>query len=222
MSAVEKEHGIVCQKAVVLIANLCTQDSLLVDRDTCEEFLFLISRQDYGVDQPAQLPSHNGLLPEGDMDYIKALFSMLRDGKPLALPSLMATLSECNGEAACCSYHYPGHPVRSCLWCGGNHPANSFSWHKEGHTSCSQCKTLPDPVVPDMLDASIPVPVPGIVDAAIPVPVPGIVDAAIPVPVPGIVDAAIPVPVPGIVDAAIPVPVPVPGLAETSRPVLVA
>ncbi|XP_026867794.2 synaptotagmin-6 [Electrophorus electricus] len=52
MSAVEKEHGIVCQKAVVLIANLCTQDSPLVDRDTCEEFLFLISRQDYGVDQP--------------------------------------------------------------------------------------------------------------------------------------------------------------------------
>ncbi|KAL7859340.1 hypothetical protein SRHO_G00144870 [Serrasalmus rhombeus] len=53
MSAGGKEHDMVCQKAVALIADLCIQDSPLLDHNTCEEFLFLIANQDYSLNQPA-------------------------------------------------------------------------------------------------------------------------------------------------------------------------
>ncbi|KAL6483472.1 hypothetical protein MHYP_G00083440 [Metynnis hypsauchen] len=52
MSAGGKEHDMVCQKAVALIADLCIQDSPLLDHNTCEEFLFLIANQDYSLNQP--------------------------------------------------------------------------------------------------------------------------------------------------------------------------
>ncbi|KAA0707103.1 Synaptotagmin-6 Synaptotagmin VI [Triplophysa tibetana] len=47
MSAVGKGHDMFCQKAVSLIVDLCTQDSPRLDHDTCEEFLFHISNQEY-------------------------------------------------------------------------------------------------------------------------------------------------------------------------------
>ncbi|XP_072512505.1 synaptotagmin-6 [Salminus brasiliensis] len=52
MSAGGKEHDMVCQKAVALIADLCIQDSPVLDHNTCEEFLFLIANQDYSLNQP--------------------------------------------------------------------------------------------------------------------------------------------------------------------------
>ncbi|XP_017209198.1 synaptotagmin-6 isoform X1 [Danio rerio] len=47
MSAAGKGHDMICQKAVSLIVDLCTQDSPRLDHNTCEEFLFLISSQEY-------------------------------------------------------------------------------------------------------------------------------------------------------------------------------
>lgn len=35
----------VCQKAVTLIVDLCLHNSTLVDQDTCQNFLFLLSSQ---------------------------------------------------------------------------------------------------------------------------------------------------------------------------------
>lgn len=51
MSAVEKGHDMFCQKAVALIVDLCTQDSPRLDHDTCEEFLFHISNQEYNHEE---------------------------------------------------------------------------------------------------------------------------------------------------------------------------
>lgn len=47
MTAAGKGHDMICQKAVSLIVDLCMQDSPRLDHDTCEEFLFLISNQEY-------------------------------------------------------------------------------------------------------------------------------------------------------------------------------
>ncbi|XP_042606673.1 synaptotagmin-6-like isoform X2 [Cyprinus carpio] len=47
MTAAGKGHDMICQKAVSLIVDLCTQDSPQLDHNTCEEFLFLISNQEY-------------------------------------------------------------------------------------------------------------------------------------------------------------------------------
>ncbi|ROL46872.1 hypothetical protein DPX16_20524 [Anabarilius grahami] len=47
MTAAGKGHDMICQKAVSLIVDLCMQDSPRLDHDTCEEFLFLISNQQY-------------------------------------------------------------------------------------------------------------------------------------------------------------------------------
>ncbi|XP_066527070.1 synaptotagmin-6 isoform X2 [Hoplias malabaricus] len=52
MSAGGKEHDMLCQKAVALIADLCIQDSPLLDHNTCEEFLLLLSNQDFSLNQP--------------------------------------------------------------------------------------------------------------------------------------------------------------------------
>ncbi|XP_030624760.1 synaptotagmin-6 [Chanos chanos] len=53
MSTIAQGHDMFCQKAVTLIADLCTQDSSLLDHSTCEEFLFLLSNQDFSPDQSA-------------------------------------------------------------------------------------------------------------------------------------------------------------------------
>ncbi|XP_016139295.1 synaptotagmin-6 [Sinocyclocheilus grahami] len=47
MTAAGKGHDMICQKAVSLIVDLCTQDSPRLDHNTCEEFLFLKSNQEY-------------------------------------------------------------------------------------------------------------------------------------------------------------------------------
>ncbi|KAG1961618.1 synaptotagmin-6 [Pimephales promelas] len=47
MTAAGKGHDMICQKAVSLIVDLCMQDSPRLDPDTCEEFLFLISNQEF-------------------------------------------------------------------------------------------------------------------------------------------------------------------------------
>ncbi|XP_055044813.2 synaptotagmin-6 [Misgurnus anguillicaudatus] len=52
MSAVGKRHDMLCQKAVALIVDLCTRDSPQLDHDTCEEFLFHISNQEYNHKEP--------------------------------------------------------------------------------------------------------------------------------------------------------------------------
>lgn len=56
MSAVGKEHDMVCEKAVALITDLCMQESPLLEHKTCEEFLFLITNQDYSYNQTGRLP----------------------------------------------------------------------------------------------------------------------------------------------------------------------
>lgn len=56
MSAVGKEHDMVCEKAVTLITDLCMHKSPLLEHKTCEEFLFLITNQDYSFNQPGKLP----------------------------------------------------------------------------------------------------------------------------------------------------------------------
>lgn len=56
MSAVGKEHDMVCEKAVALITDLCMQESPLLEHKTCEEFLFFITNQDYSLNQPGKLP----------------------------------------------------------------------------------------------------------------------------------------------------------------------
>ncbi|KAG9269064.1 synaptotagmin-6-like [Astyanax mexicanus] len=53
MSPGGKEHDMLCQKAVALIADLCIQDSPALDPGTCEEFLFLIANQDFSHNPPA-------------------------------------------------------------------------------------------------------------------------------------------------------------------------
>lgn len=43
MSSDREEYDMVCQKAVTLIVDLCLHNSTLLDQDTCQDFLFLLS-----------------------------------------------------------------------------------------------------------------------------------------------------------------------------------
>ncbi|AWP10128.1 Hypothetical protein SMAX5B_014494 [Scophthalmus maximus] len=45
MSSDREEHDMVCQRAVTLIVDLCLHNSTLLDRDTCQDFLLLLSSQ---------------------------------------------------------------------------------------------------------------------------------------------------------------------------------
>lgn len=45
MSSDREEYDMVCQKAVTLIVDLCLHNSTLLDQDTCQDFLFLLSSQ---------------------------------------------------------------------------------------------------------------------------------------------------------------------------------
>ncbi|XP_073678790.1 synaptotagmin-6 [Garra rufa] len=66
MTAAGKGHDMICQKAVSLIVDLCTQDSPRLDHNTCEEFLFLISNQEYNHKDSACSDCHrNGVLKRG-------------------------------------------------------------------------------------------------------------------------------------------------------------
>lgn len=44
----------VCQRAVTLIVDLCLHNSTLLDRDTCEDYLFLLSSQGSGQKEPGK------------------------------------------------------------------------------------------------------------------------------------------------------------------------
>lgn len=55
MSSDREEYDMVCQRAVTLIVDLCLHNSTLLDQDTCQDFLFLLSgkssdRKDPGKD----------------------------------------------------------------------------------------------------------------------------------------------------------------------------
>ncbi|XP_046895332.1 synaptotagmin-6 [Hypomesus transpacificus] len=52
MSPDGEEYDMVCQKAVTLIVDLCLQNSALLDSDTCEDFLFLLSNQSSDNKEP--------------------------------------------------------------------------------------------------------------------------------------------------------------------------
>lgn len=45
MSSDREEYDMVCQKAVTLIVDLCLHNSTLLDRETCQDYLFLLSSQ---------------------------------------------------------------------------------------------------------------------------------------------------------------------------------
>ena len=55
MSPDGEEYDMVCQKAVTLIVDLCLQNSALLDSDTCEDFLFLLSNQSSDNKEPSKL-----------------------------------------------------------------------------------------------------------------------------------------------------------------------
>lgn len=45
MSSDQEEYDMVCQKAVTLIVDLCLHNSTLLDQDTCQDFLFVLTSQ---------------------------------------------------------------------------------------------------------------------------------------------------------------------------------
>ncbi|CAB1456360.1 unnamed protein product [Pleuronectes platessa] len=53
MSPDREEHDMVCQKAVTLLVDLCLHNSTLLDPDTCQDFLFLLSSQGSDHKDPA-------------------------------------------------------------------------------------------------------------------------------------------------------------------------
>lgn len=55
MSSDREEYDMVCQRAVTLIVDLCLHNSTLLDRDTCEDYLFLLSSQGSGQRQPGKI-----------------------------------------------------------------------------------------------------------------------------------------------------------------------
>uniref|UniRef100_A0A8C7DKN4 Synaptotagmin 6 n=1 Tax=Oncorhynchus kisutch TaxID=8019 RepID=A0A8C7DKN4_ONCKI len=52
MSPDGEEHDMFCQKAVTLIVDLCLQNHQLLDQDTCQDFLFLLSNQNSDYKDP--------------------------------------------------------------------------------------------------------------------------------------------------------------------------
>ncbi|XP_055747670.1 synaptotagmin-6-like isoform X2 [Salvelinus fontinalis] len=52
MSPDGEEYDMFCQKAVTLIVDLCLQNKQLLDQDTCQDFLFLLSNQNSDHKEP--------------------------------------------------------------------------------------------------------------------------------------------------------------------------
>ncbi|CAJ1084493.1 synaptotagmin-6 [Xyrichtys novacula] len=52
MSSDREEYDMVCQKAVTLIVDLCLHNSTLLDQDTCQDYLFLLSSQSSDHKEP--------------------------------------------------------------------------------------------------------------------------------------------------------------------------
>lgn len=46
MSSDREEYDMVCQKAVTLIVDICLHNSTLLDQDTCQDFLIVLTGQD--------------------------------------------------------------------------------------------------------------------------------------------------------------------------------
>ncbi|XP_024149366.1 synaptotagmin-6 [Oryzias melastigma] len=51
MSSDREEYDMVCQRAVTLIVDICLHNSTLLDQDTCQEFLIVLTSQDSGHKQ---------------------------------------------------------------------------------------------------------------------------------------------------------------------------
>ncbi|XP_035389685.1 keratinocyte proline-rich protein-like isoform X1 [Electrophorus electricus] len=145
---------------------------------------------------PVQQPSRHttrdtGLLPEAELGYMKTLLSMLKDGKPLVLPSLMATPSPVPvpGIVDAVAMNVPGRRDTTSPGPGARDAAHPCPGPVPGAREAAR----PDPV-----------PAPGVRNAARPDPAPSARDATCPdqVLVPGTRDTAHPGPVPGLVVAA--------------------
>nr|XP_023846308.1 synaptotagmin-6 [Salvelinus alpinus] len=54
MSPDGEEYDMFCQKAVTLIVDLCLQNKQLLDQDTCQDFLFLLSNQNSDHKEPEE------------------------------------------------------------------------------------------------------------------------------------------------------------------------
>lgn len=54
MSPDGEEYDMFCQKAVTLIVDLCLQNKQLLDQDTCQDFLFLLSNQNSDHKEPGK------------------------------------------------------------------------------------------------------------------------------------------------------------------------
>lgn len=47
MSSDQEEYDMVCQKAVTLIVDLCLHNSTLLDQETCQDFIFILTSQGF-------------------------------------------------------------------------------------------------------------------------------------------------------------------------------
>lgn len=61
MSSDREEYDMVCQRAVTLIVDLCLHNSTLLDQDTCQDYLFLLSSQGSAQKESGK---DSNLLPE--------------------------------------------------------------------------------------------------------------------------------------------------------------
>ncbi|KAL7843455.1 hypothetical protein AOLI_G00249670 [Acnodon oligacanthus] len=49
VAAPAEEHDVFCEKAVALIVDLCLDDSPLLDTDTCQDFLVLLTNHSHDL-----------------------------------------------------------------------------------------------------------------------------------------------------------------------------
>ncbi|KAL7837341.1 hypothetical protein SRHO_G00270520 [Serrasalmus rhombeus] len=49
VAAPAEEHDVFCEKAVALIVDLCLDDSPLLDTDTCQDFLVLLTNHSHDI-----------------------------------------------------------------------------------------------------------------------------------------------------------------------------
>ena len=57
MSSDREEYDMVCQRAVTLIVDLCLHNSTLLDQDTCQDYLILLSSHSSDRKDPGK--NHN-------------------------------------------------------------------------------------------------------------------------------------------------------------------
>lgn len=54
MSSDREQHDLVCQRAVTLIVDLCLHNSSLLEPDTCQDYLLLLSGHSSDHNQPGK------------------------------------------------------------------------------------------------------------------------------------------------------------------------